>query len=450
MKKIFILLFVLVASGCEKMLDINPRASLAPASVTGADAEKLLLGIYDGLQTGGTNFFYLSYLTEDLSADNLTYRATFFQHGEINVNAILVNNVLVSRYFNGPYVAIRRANDLIATIEPLPESEFTPSGRKNEILGTARYLRAYAYYKLVTLFGGVPITLTATTDNLPRNTEDEVWAQIITDLIFAKDNAPAGAGSARSFVSSNAAKALLSRVYLIRENWTEAATLAEEVIASGAYSLSSDYAVIWTNGNSPEVIFQINNTVNENGSGSHGFFLTSATFPTGGRFELPVDPDLVAAYETDDQRRDGSIAPAGGTFAGQFQAIKFPNGTVRDDIFYISRLSEMYLISAEASAERDNNPASGLARLNEIRAIRGVTTTSLPARATASMDEFRDFIQFERRIELAFEGVRWTDLKRTRKAIDVLPNVTDVNQLLYPIPQPARDINPLLTQNPGY
>lgn len=447
MKKIFILAFILAVFGCQEKLDINPRASLSPASVTGADAEKLLLGVYDGLQAGNTSFYYLSYLTEDLSADNLDYRATFFQHGEVNANSILVNNVLVSRYYNGPYAAIRRANDLINTVEPLPADQFTPSERKNEILGSARYLRAYAYYRLVTLFGGVSITLSATTDNIPRNTESEVYDQIIEDLIFAKDNAPAS--TARSRVSSNAAKALLARVYLIRENWTEAAILAEEVISSGVYSLSSNYAGIWTSGNSPEVVFQINNTLNE-GAAFHGFFLTAPSFATGGRFELPVDPDLVAAYEADDKRKDGSIAPAGGTFAGQFQAIKFPGGGNGNDPYYISRLSEMYLISAEAAAERDNNPASGLARLNEIRAIRGLTTTSLPPRATASMVEFRDFIQSERRVELAFEGVRWTDLKRTGRAISTLPNVTSTNQLLYPIPQPAIDINPLLTQNPGY
>ncbi|MCU0447313.1 MAG: RagB/SusD family nutrient uptake outer membrane protein [Microscillaceae bacterium] len=428
------------------MLEINPRASLSPSTVTGADAEKLLLGVYDGLQAGGTNFYYLSYLAEDLSADNLTYRATFFQHGEINSNAILVNNVLTARYYNGPYAAIRRANDLINIVEPLPDTQFNPTSRKNEILGAARYLRAYAYYKLVTLFGGVPITLTASTDNIPRNTEAEVWAQIIEDLTFAAANA--ANATDRNFVSRNGAKALLARVYLIRKNWTQAATLAEEIISSNSYQLTSNYAGIWTSGNSPEVIFQIRNTLNE-GAASHGFFLTEPAWTNGGRFELPVDPTLVSAYEAGDRRRDGSIAPAT-AFSGQFQVIKFPSGLNTSDPFYISRLAEMYLISAEAAAERDNNPASGLARLNEVRAIRGVTATSLPARATTSMDEFRDFIQFERRVELAFEGVRWTDLKRTDKAIDVLPNVTDANQLLYPIPQAAIDINPLLTQNPGY
>jgi starch-binding outer membrane protein, SusD/RagB family len=398
------------------------------------------------LQVGGTSFYYLSYLTEDLSADNLAYRATFFQHGEVNANAILVNNVLVARYYNGPYAAIRRANDLINIVEPLPDTQFNPAARKNEILGAAKYLRAYAYYRLVTLFGGVPITLTASTDNIPRSTEAEVWEQIIEDLTFATTNASSTAD--RNFVSKNAAKALLSRVYLIRQNWAQAATLAEELIASPSYQLNTNYAGIWTSGNSSEVIFQFKNTLNE-GAAFHGFFLTDPAGPTSGRFELPVDPTLVSAYEADDKRRDGSIASAP-SFAGQFQVTKFPSGGNGTDPFYISRLAEMYLISAEASAERDNNPASGLARLNEIRAIRGLTTTSLPARATTSMDEFRDFIQHERRVELAFEGVRWTDLKRTGKAIDVLPNVTDPNQLLYPIPQAARDINPLLTQNPGY
>ncbi|MBC7387567.1 MAG: RagB/SusD family nutrient uptake outer membrane protein, partial [Opitutaceae bacterium] len=142
------------AVSCKKSLELNPRASLSPEVVGAADAPKLLNGIYDALQSGNTSFYYLSYATEDLSADNLVYRATFFQHGEVNNNAILVNNVLVSRYFNGPYVVIQRANDLI---EILNTNTSIPDNVKKPLLTQAYFLRAYGYYRLVTLFGPVPI-----------------------------------------------------------------------------------------------------------------------------------------------------------------------------------------------------------------------------------------------------------------------------------------------------
>jgi starch-binding outer membrane protein, SusD/RagB family len=155
-----------------------------------------------------------------------------------------------------------------------------------------------------------------------------------------------------------------------------------------------------------------------------------------------VDPSLIAAYEPGDVRRDASIAPAR---PGFHQALKYPSGLTGTDPFYINRIAEMYLISAEASAEAANNPAAGIARLNEVRVRRGLSPV-----APASMAAFRDAILQERRVELAFEGVRWTDLKRTGRAINVLPNVTSPNQLLYPVPTTELDVNPNLVQNPGY
>ena len=218
------------------------------------------------------------------------------------------------------------------------------------------------------------------------------------------------------------------------------------MIASGNFSLANDYASIFNGGaGTSEIIMQFTNTEIEAQS-YHGFFLldqgTFNPFGTGGRLELPVDESLVAAYEPGDVRKDASIAPAR---PGFYQAIKYPSGLTGNDPFYISRIAEMYLIYAEAAAEAANNPAAGLERLNQLRVKRG-----LPPISPATMEAFRDAIQQERRVELAFEGVRWTDLKRTGRAIEVLPNVTNPDQLLYPIPTTELDVNPNLVQNPGY
>lgn len=453
--KLIISIFLLnfLATGCEeKIYDFSPRASLDPASVSSPqDVERLLIGAYDGLQ-GGTasppapGVYYLSFLTEDLSADNLTYRATFFQHGEINDNAILVSNVLVQRYWAGPYLAIYRANEILKIIENIDASAFTGKPtRKAEIIAEASYIRAYSYYRLVTLFGGVPVLTTNTIAEVPRNTEDEVWIRIESDL----DAAIAGAASFTdpSFISREAAKALRARVALIRGNNQLAKTLAEEVIAFGEFALAENYADIWALGSNGagEMIFQLNFTEIE-GQSFASFFLLDQSTPAGaagGRFELPVDPNLVAAYENGDERRAASIAPARSTF---HQAIKYKSGGVGDDPWPVSRIAEMYLISAEASAKISNSPADGMARVNEVRAKR-----NLPAAATpADLDAFITLILQERRVEFAFESLRWTDLKRTGRAIDVLPGVTNANQLLYPIPQTEIDVNRQLEQNPGY
>ncbi|MEQ9169205.1 MAG: RagB/SusD family nutrient uptake outer membrane protein [Fulvivirga sp.] len=449
-------LLSIVFSSCEDKLDeVLPRDSLAPESVSSAsDIERLLVGAYDGIQNTGTNsvgasLYYLSALTEDLSADNLKYRATFFQHGEVDANAILTGNVLVQRYYLGPWVPIYRANEIVRLIEGIDASDFSTPQRKDEIVGEALYMRALAYFRLVSLFGGVPLVLESTAEELPRATEDAIWNQIATDLDESILKAPDFNGT-NVYITKQAAKALRARVALYREDYALAATLAEELIANSSFALATN-ATEWRSifdspGSSSEIIFQIETTLTE-GSSSHGFFLMDAENPfgTGGRLELPVDESLVNAFEAGDYRDENSFVPTTAR-PGFFQATKYPGGGNGDDNFFISRIAEMYLTSAEAAAKRDNNPASGIARLNEVRTNRGLTAISTPA----NMQAFEDAVLQERRVELAFEGFRWADLRRTGRAIATLPNVTNANQLYYPIPQQAMDRNSKLVQNDGY
>lgn len=445
--KIVVLIAMLCLQACEDRINnVLPRASLSPEAVSSPnDLEKLLVGAYDAMQNGGTTFYYLSFLTFDLSADVLDYRATFFQHGEINDNAILTNNVLVQRYWIGPYVMIYRANEVLSIASRFSAGDFNNPNRLANIIAEAKYIRAHAYLKLVNMFGDVPVLTTNTTANVPRDPATQVWQQIETDL----DDAIAGAADFDdiNYISKEAARALRARVALIRGDYPMAAQLSESLISSGKYSLASNYASIFTPGQNGggEVIFQINFTSNE-GENSASFFLLDPTVPAGsagGRFELPVEPSMVAAYEAGDERRDASIAPARGT---SYQCIKYKSGSVAADPWIVSRIAEMYLISAEANARIASNPANGMTRLNEVRNERGLA--SLPTPAT--LDEFITAILQERRVEFAFEGHRWIDLIRTGRAISELPKVTNANQLLYPIPQTEMDVNPLLVQNPGY
>ena len=198
---------ILAFGACKKPLDLTPPSSLTPEQVGAEDAPKLLSGIYDALQQGsqGSAYYYLSYVTEDLSADNLRYRATFFQHGEIDNNAILENNVLVSRYFNAPYVVIQRANDLLEILNSNPDISEDIS---RPLYSQAHFLRAYAYYRLVNTFGPVPIVFNRDITEVPRNSEDEVYKQIISDLqasIGYNDTF-----TSAYFASAEASKALLA------------------------------------------------------------------------------------------------------------------------------------------------------------------------------------------------------------------------------------------------
>lgn len=433
---------------CDSKLDLYPKDSISPDIVGAPEGEKLLNGIYDAFQRGNVNsgYAYLSYVTEDLSADNLVYRATFFQHGEIDNNAILVNNVLVARYFNFPYVAIQRANDLIAIVE---NSSNLGQEAKSKFLGAAYFFRAYGYYRLVTLFGAVPIVPNRDILELPRNSVEEVYNQIINDLKLSIENPAAFTSS--NFVSVEASKALLARVYLIRGEKTLAKQMAMEVIESNKFEIENDYSKMFTTPyESKEHIFKIANTATE-GDNALDYFLQHPSMPGGGRAELPVDPTLVAAYEIGDERKVASVVQVvppsanAGWYAKKYQD---PSGN-RAHPYYILRLSEMYLIVAEADILTSQSNA--LNYLNKVRTNRGLSSLT-----SANL---YDVIQ-ERRVEFAFENLRWMDMRRTpsqansaKSMATVFLELKDrsVNDELYPIPQSAINTNKkLLPNNPGY
>lgn len=447
-KSIGVLLIAGHLSSCDSKLDLLPRDSVAPELVGGAEGDKLLNGIYDAFQIGniGSNYAYLSYVTEDLSADNLKYRATFFQHGEVDNNAILVDNVLVSRYFNFPYVAIQRANDLIEIVNG---SSTIEEATKKKLLGSAYFFRAYGYYRLVTIFGAVPIALNRDIVELPRNSVDEVYTQIINDLKLSIEN-PAPFDNSNK-VSVEAAKALLARVYLIRGDKALAKQMATEVISSGKFAIESSYANMFTTPfESREHIFKFANTATE-GDNSLDFFLQHPTMPGGGRAELPVDESLVSAYEEGDQRKAASIqeikAPTAnpGWYSKKYQD---PSGNGAHP-YYILRLSEMYLIVAEC--DLTSSPSNALTNINLVRKNRGLNNLS-----TVTLN---DIIK-ERRVEFAFENLRWMDMRRTPSTSNPSKSMAtvfleakkrSVNDELYPIPQSAINTNALLLpNNPGY
>jgi hypothetical protein len=283
-----------------------------------------------------------------------------------------------------------------------------------------------------------------------------VYQRIIDDLLLAVEHAPAiASAAANAYVSQEAAKALLARVYLIRKDYANAKKYADEVIATNKFALTTNYdASLSAPVGNPEHIFvlQVTPTEGENGL---SFFLQHPTMPGSGRAELPVDNSLIAAFEPGDLRKPAIVqeieAPASnpGWYVRKYRD---PAGTFAHPMF-IARIAEMYLVAAEAQffiSNGNNTDPVMLARLNELRTKRG-----LPALTTANLHRI---IQ-ERRVELAFENFRWTDMKRTPDENDPSKSMALVfleakgrrpQDILYPIPQQEIDVNPNLVQNPGY
>ena len=435
----------LAGTSCDKILDQQPQNSLDSAQVFTdlAGANAALTGVYGGLTT--SNYYGLRYpVFADLLADNLAHIGTFPSFAEIKNRNIQTNNVEVTNMWAAIYTTINRANNVI---EYTPGIGSISDADKKRLIAEAKFLRALSYFDLVRYWGDVPLVLVATKKadaslNVARTPANAVYDQVKKDFDDAEADLPEGTASR---ANKSAARALKARLALYRGQYTEAAALADQVIANTKFTLLPVYRDNFDVKNSTEAIFEIN--FDNITSSQFAFF----NFPgsRGGRNEVsPTGTTLPAAYETGDRRKAASISD--GTFTVNNQTIpanvgvKYTKAGTGEDNFRVIRLAEVILISAEAKARIGTDLPGALVLVNRIRTRAGLTpSTALTQAALLTA------IEQERRVELAFEGHRWFDLVRTGRAQTAL-GITDPRKLLLPIPFREITNNPNLTQNPGY
>ena len=428
-KIIGIAAMALVCHSCS--WDVLPRANIDPGEIAVDDMETLLAGCYDGATFSGTGQKHLFFITEDISSDNLLVRASGWGTRDIDQNNISTSNSNMSRWWNQLYVVIYRCNAFMEAIASYSDEDFE-GNRKQEMISEARYIRAWAHYQLVTHWGGVPVVQNVNNDLPARDSEETVWEFVIGELEAIKESITPFRDA--SYASPQAVYALLARIYLVRGDKEKAMAYSKKLMEDPTFELAADYASIWRK-ESKEMIMQWQATVND--ALGLGFFVSGH-----GRYEFPVTQELYAAFEEGDLRKDATVEVLDTPQSGyDLSCAKYYITGNGDDAIPVSRISEAYLIYAEA-AGREN----GLDALNEVREIRGLK----PILSVASDEEYETILLQERRVEFACEGLRWTDLKRTGRASEFLPTIASPNQLLYPIPVSAIDNNPNLKQNPGY
>jgi hypothetical protein len=422
MKKIlpYLLITMSVFASCADQLDIYPHSAVAPESITEKDLPALENGMYNRVQNGPTTE---AWIINDLIGGTLQ-SSTSTPFDLIN-NTLSPLSGIVGGAWNGYYGALYQVNNVLKITTDLPQSTI-----RNRVKGEAHYFRALMYYQLVTHWGAVPLLRENTLDPVPRSSVSEVWGLIEADL----DNAIALLSTSTNYyyVSQDAATALKARVKLTQNKMTEAAALSESLINGGKYSLDA-FEKIFRKIQNTEVIFAFVNNTEESNNAISNLFYTYAHVNKGGYFYRPPQ-NVMDMYVTDDKRKAISID----VVAGNNVINKYPSGQGGRDPVIISRLGEMYLISAEAQGR-----SVGIARLNQLRVFRG-----LPAIFPANDNDFIDAILAERRKELLAENFMYTDLIRTGKAKSSL-GILD-HQLLLPIPNTELRVNPNLTQNPGY
>ena len=414
---------------CDGKLDIIPRTSIDPNEISIGDIETLLNGCYDAASFGSMQNRHLFFLMEDLSADNLTVRTDGWGTADIDRNSIAVTNANVARWWNQLFIIIYRTNSFLQVTNNYAESEFA-EGRKKELVAEARFIRAWAYYKLVTHWGGVPIMTEVTNDLVLRDSEADVWSFIAKELGEIEADAPRFTDA--SYVSQPAVWMMIARVALIMGDNEKAKTYSKRLIDSSEFSLANDYSSIWQK-SSKEMVMQWQATISD--PLSYGFFLSEI-----GRYEFPLDETLAEAFEEGDLRMASSVTELSSPIGGfKYACNKYWTRGTGDDPWPVARIAEAWLVYAEASGY----PA-GLETLNSFRAVRGLGAVQVQSAAA-----FEDAILQERRVEFSCEGFRWTDLKRTGRTAEFVPNITGLSDknLLYPIPQTALDTNSNLTPN---
>jgi starch-binding outer membrane protein, SusD/RagB family len=467
-----LLVSLMLPIGCAKeFLDREPISELTEGNFfkTRADAESALIAAYDAFQS--EYYIFDRFINGDVTADNCYAGGDNPNNFQIDEFKITPINQNVERDWRYLYEGISRANAVLDNVANMTASDLSDL-RKKEILGEAATLRAIHYFQLVNLWGDVPLVLKKvnSTDprevNQPRASVQQVYDAIIADLERAISQVNASYPQGEQRITGAAVRAMLAKAFAHQPtpDWTRVLLHTMAITDDPAYQLLNAYDQLWDgqNENSRESIFEVQyiGGTNEANWGPQLWLPPNLTGDSWRKFNTPSN-NLIAAFDAagDNVRKNSSI-----TFRNNvpWSDPKFPSGSIpfpfkqrlangwsSPNNFILLRLADIILLQAEAKNEL-NDLEGARTDLNRIR-----SRVNLPANTATNKEEMREAIANERRLELAFEGHRWFDLKRTGKAIATMnavnPNYqVDANKLLWPIPQTEMDRNPNLVQNDGY
>ncbi len=441
---------LVVSSSCENVLEPEPIDLLTNDIVLNepSDVGNVEIGLYSAFR----NIAPATVIAGDCTADMLIHNGTFSQYRELGTKQISSANASVAALWGAIYNTVYIANFIL---ERLPEVEGVPTAQRNQVMGTAHFLRGYAYFIALYSFGGVPEVTTTdieTNRNIPRATESEILTLIEDDYNEALNTVPAQAVNA-GYVGEFAVSAALARFHLYQGNWAQAQEFATDVIDSEEYELELDFSSIVEEDFTNEAILEVGYTLADD-PGTSGNFGLNNLF-VGRREIIPSNEVVVALATSESGDRFSSmkfdLANLSGNDNG-WSVAKYGTADADNNNVVVFRLAEMYLIRAEARTQLENVTGLNSAQ-TDINTLR--TRANAPSIGSVSKSQMLRLIEEERRYELAFEGHRWYDLVRTGRAQEVM-SAFSVNWRsdfeLWPIPQREIQNNPALVgnQNPGY
>ncbi|GIZ08933.1 RagB/SusD family nutrient uptake outer membrane protein [Flavobacterium sp. UMI-01] len=484
-KYITVILTVSVFVSCSDFLEPVPSSSITSSNyyTNAAELETGLIGAYAAVK--GINDYdkdnnhgvqYEFYVTE-MRSDNTSTKSPDSEDasdaGQLESFSILPTNSFVLNYYSSYFQVIYRANVILENLAVVSDAK-----KAAALEGEAKFLRAYAYFNLVRLFGDLPlvnrvISPAETNIQYTRVATATIYDFIVADLntaVTGLDPEITGFPTYKTRASKAAAQALLAKVHLTigtPESYTKAQLLCEEIINSKKYSLRNNFHDVFYSELNSEIIFAIGY---ENGVQNNSQLFSSEWMNAVGRTSGVnyATTDVVAAIDAHggtrkaDSYREDPIST--GTI--RYQVAKyFPNGEtggsdgktftglprLAGNDWIVLRYADVLLMHVEAiMAGADETSAStAIASFKEVRDRANLTTPSTIKK--------QDLL-LERRVEFAFENHRFFDLVRFGEAESVLRAFALANDfkfestdLLLPIPQNEINLSKgAMKQNPGY
>ncbi|MGJ8743465.1 RagB/SusD family nutrient uptake outer membrane protein [Polaribacter sp.] len=473
-KYIMLLLIVSFATSCSDFLEPAPSSAITSQNyyTTIAELESALIGVYDAIQGDGSydkdenhGIQYEFYITEMRSGNTSTKIADtddFSDAGQFESFNVLPTNGFVANYYSSFFQIIYRANVVLENLGNV-------DGNTTAIEAEAKFLRGYAYFNLVRLFGDLPLidhvlTASETDIQFTRVDKSSVYDLIVSDLLTAVSGLD---NTYKTRASKAAAQGLLAKVYLTLEspNYTQAQLLCEEIINSKQFGLPNFNDVFYSELNE-EIIFAIGfqsgivsdsqnfsaqfmNAVGRSSGVNYATYdLVAAVDASGGdrtQYTYRKDPKHLTSdrYQCAKYFPDGDDGGPSGDVGGT------PELAGNDWI--VLRYADVLLMHTEAIMGTATNTTNvnALTSFNKVRLRAGLVDDD---------DVTKDELLLERRVELAFENHRLFDLVRLNKASEILSAYSSANgfgfsstDLLLPIPQNEVNLsNGLMKQNPGY
>ena len=471
---------------CGDFLDESPQSDFTAQAGDGAvsgyeDVEEARSGLNGAYSKFRTDLYQFNiFLIGDVMTDNCYVGGDGVNEEQFDKLSVSPTNSVIALSWKQYYELAGTASAVIQRVGLMEQDGETLEERKR-IAAEAKFIRAWAYFDIVRLWGDAPVTLSIVPSIAgpdmdewysvvypQRTPAEDIYVLILEDLGDEVIESLPSSSSGCFHATKGAAYGLRAKVLATmgeKEDRDYAAVISDcdKVLAEG-YSMVKDFDLLWQPDGkfSTESIFEISFEKGSMENWAYRVLLTDMDGEVSVSWRRYCTPthDLLSKFDKEsDSRYASSVYWTEVPYSIYYPAEKYPlSYKIRSKVsnIILLRLADILLLKAEALVEEDRSDEA-MAIVNEIRSRAGLSGLD----ENMGQADARLAVENERQLELYMEGQRWFDLVRNGRMEEVMgratdkfgnPIVEDASKLhrLMPIPQGQIDINENLTQNEGY